>query len=166
MDYRQAANFWTERDAHGKRMDRETLLAEIDAFLAARRVCALATGFGEFVRCTPIEYSWRDGKLWMFSEGGLKFSALEHNRNVCAAIYEENPDFAALRGMQISGTAELTEPWSEEYRAQLAFRHIPEEAVRGLPHPMYLLCVTPARIDFLSAAFRERGFDARQHLEF
>ena len=99
MDYRQAANFWTERDAHGKRMDRETLLAEIDAFLAARRVCALATGFGEFVRCTPIEYSWRDGKLWMFSEGGLKFSALEHNRNVCAAIYEENPDFAALRGM-------------------------------------------------------------------
>ena len=30
------------------------------------------------MRCTPIEYSFHDGKFWMFSEGGEKFIGLDY----------------------------------------------------------------------------------------
>lgn len=41
------------------------------------------------MRCTPIEYSYHDGRFWMFSEGGEKFIGLEKNENVCLAIYDK-----------------------------------------------------------------------------
>ena len=81
----------------------------------------LATGTGDYVRCTPIEYSWHDGCFWMFSEGGKKFIGLEKNPNVCLAIYNKYEGFGKLHGMQVMGTAELVEPFS---RAITPMRHI------------------------------------------
>lgn len=39
-------------------------------------ICALAAGAGDFIRCTPIEYNWVNQAFWLFSEGGLKFRAI------------------------------------------------------------------------------------------
>jgi Predicted flavin-nucleotide-binding protein len=166
MDFERAAEYWEKKDADAKQMERDALFAEMEKFIGAHNTCALATGCGDFVRCTPIEYSYREGKFWMLSEGGQKFRALEKNRNVCLAIFDSYGGFGNLGGMQITGTAELVEPWSAEYRNHLAAKKIPEEALRGLAHPMYLLRVTPARIDFLCSALRQQGFDPRQHLTF
>jgi hypothetical protein len=166
MDYEKAASYWEEKDAGEKKMERGELLAEIESFLTAHNTCALATGCGDFVRCTPIEYAWRGGKFWLFSEGGLKFRGLQKNRNVCLAVFDSYGGFGNLGGMQITGTAELVEPWSPEYLAAAEFKKIPVESLRRLEHPMYLICVAPSRIDFLSSALRRRGFGARQHLEF
>jgi general stress protein 26 len=166
MDYQKAAAYWEEQDAQAKRMGREALLAEAERFIAAHNTCALATGWGGFVRCTPIEYTYREGKFWMFSEGGLKFRALAENPQVCLAIFDGYSGFGTLGGMQVSGTAEAAEPWSEPYREALRAKKIPEAAVRGLTHPLYLLCVTPRRIDYLSSALEKQGFSPRQHLDF
>ena len=166
MDYEQAASYWEKKDAAGARMDRQALLEEAERFISARSTCALATGSGSFVRCTPIEYSYLDGQFWMFSEGGLKFRALAENKNVCLAVFDGYGGFGGLGGMQVTGTARIVEPWSEDYCRLLAFKKIPEEALRQLPSPMYLLAVTPARIDFLNSDFKKQGFDARQHIDF
>ena len=45
-------------------------------FIQEHKVCALATGSGEYVRCTPIEYNFVDGAFYLFSEGGMKFMDL------------------------------------------------------------------------------------------
>ena len=113
-EYESAANYWIEKDAASKHMPREQLEEAIDAFLAAHNTCALATGAGSFVRNTPLEYNYFDGEIWIFSEGGLKFKALAQNKNVCLAIFDAY-GAAPLAGMQIMGTAELVEDWSEEY---------------------------------------------------
>lgn len=42
----------------------------IENYISDNNVCALATGTGDYVRCTPLEYSYHDGKFWIFSEGG------------------------------------------------------------------------------------------------
>ena len=52
-------------------------------FIQEHKVCALATGSGEYVRCTPIEYNFVDGAFYLFSEGGMKFKGLKDNKNVC-----------------------------------------------------------------------------------
>jgi hypothetical protein len=164
LDYKKAASYWMEKDEKSDRMDRDALLTQIEKFICAHNTCALATGCGDFVRCTPIEYNYRDGRFWMLSEGGLKFRGLEGNKNVCLAIYDGYRGFGQLGGMQISGIAELVEPWTGEYMDLLAFKKIPAENLKKLKTPLYLIKVTPTRIDFLCSEFKKLGFDSRQYL--
>ncbi len=166
MDYQKATSYWTEKDSDAVLMDRDTLLVEIEKFILAHNTCALATGSGDFVRCTPIEYNYKDQMFWLFSEGGLKFSALESNNNVCLAIFDGYTGFSQLGGMQISGTAELVEPWSAEYMDLLEFKKLSAENLKKLPITMYLIKVTPSRIDFLWSEFKKAGYASRQHLCF
>lgn len=164
MDYKEAASYWVEKDENAVRMDRDALWIRIEKFISAHNTCALAAGYCDFVRCTPIEYNFKDDKFWMLSEGGLKFRSLEHNKNVCLSIYDSYTDFGQLCGMQISGIAEVVEPWTDEYMDLLAFKKIPAQNLKKLPTTLYLIKVTPTRIDFLCSEFKKLGFDPRQHL--
>lgn len=56
MDYQKAAAYWDETDKNAVKMERTELLKEIETFIRAHNTCALATGYGDQVRCTPIEY--------------------------------------------------------------------------------------------------------------
>lgn len=165
MDYKKAAAYWIEKDAQGVRMNREGLLVEMEKFIMTHNTCAMATSCGNFVRCTPIEYNYKDRKFWLLSEGGLKFRALEKNKNVCLAIYDGYTGFGELGGMQIEGTAELVEPWSGEYMDLLELKKIPAENLKKLPNTLYLIKVSPTCIDFLWWEFKKLGFDSRQHLD-
>jgi len=164
MDYKKAANYWVEKDRKAVRMEPDTLFAQMEKFINAHNTCALATGCGDFVRCTPIEYNYKDGIFWMFSEGGLKFHGLEKNKNVCMAIYDDYKGFNQLNGMQITGSAETVEPWTDEYLDLLAFKKISAESLKKLSIDLHLIKVTPTCIDFLSSDFTKLGFDARQQL--
>ena len=166
MDYEKAASYWAEKDNRTTQMDRNMLLVEIEKYIMAHNTCALATGCHDFVRCTPIEYNYKDGRFWLFSEGGLKFKALACNKNVCLAIFDSYSGFRQLGGMQISGTAELVEPWSVEYMDLLEYKKISAENLKKLPFTMYLIKVKPSRIDFLWSEFEKMGFASRQYVCF
>lgn len=166
MDYKEAADYWEQKDAHAAQMDRTMLLAKMEAFIQAHDTCALACGCGDFIRCTPIEYTYKDQTFWMLSEGGLKFRALEGNKHVCLAIFDPYAGFGKLGGMQVTGTAEIIEPWSPEYLDLLAYKNIQVEALKKMPHVLYLIKITPSRIDFLCSELKQEGYDSRQHLLF
>lgn len=165
-EYKEAAEYWQRKDATGKKLSRDALLTVMEEYIHANKTCALATGFRTFVRCTPIEYSYYDGAFWMFSEGGLKFLALENNKNVCLSIFDSYEGFEKLNGMQITGVAEIAEPFSNEYLKAATFKKLPLEVLKKLSSPMHLIKITPKHIDFLHSAFREQGFSARQSLDF
>ncbi len=45
----------------------------VEEYIQANNTCALATAAGDFVRCTPLEYTYHDDCFWIFfSEGGEK----------------------------------------------------------------------------------------------
>lgn len=164
MDYQEAASYWEKKDACARHMDSDSLLKEIEQFVLAHNTCALATGCREFIRCTPIEYNYARGKFWILSEGGLKFSALQENSNVCLAIYDPYTGFDKLGGLQVTGAAAMIEPWSDAYMSLLDYRKLPAESLRKLPHPLYLICITPTKFDFLWSGFKKLGYSTRQHL--
>jgi len=164
VDYKDAASYWVEKDEKAVRMDRDALWIQIEKFISAHNTCALATGYCDFVRCTPIEYNFKDNKFWLLSEGGLKFRSLEHNKNVCLSIYDSYTGFGQLCGMQISGIAEVVDPWTDVYMDLLAFKKIPAENLKKRSDALYLIKVTPTCIDFLCSEFKKLGFDPRQHL--
>ncbi len=145
-------------------MEPDVLKQRITGFIRRHNTCALAVAAGDFVRCTPVEYNYTEGSFYLFSEGGLKFKALKENKNVCLAIYEEYQGFGKLDGLQVTGTAEIVEPWSEEYFKILAFRKIPEAAMRQLPEPMNLIKIVPTVMDFLCSELKTEGYGSRQSM--
>lgn len=164
MNYQEAAALWEKRDVQAVRMERAPLMKEIEKFIATHNTCALATGCKGLIRCTPIEYNYYSGKFWLFSEGGLKFRALEENPNVCLAIFDPYVGFDKLGGLQVTGTAALVELWSDEYMDALEHRKISAQALKKLSYPLYLIRITPVRFDFLHSDFKLSGYDARQQI--
>jgi hypothetical protein len=102
-EYQKAAEYWKTKDKTGAAVEKDRLRERMEEYINANNTCALATGTGDFVRCTPIEYAWHDQAFWMFTEGGEKFLALEKNKNVCLAIYDKYSGFGTVKGMQVSG---------------------------------------------------------------
>ena len=162
-DFDYAETYWQQRDAQAAAMPRAELKAAIEDFLKAHTTLALATATGDFVRCTPLEYTYDQGALRIMSEGGLKFKALRSNRNVCAAIFEPFGS-GTLQGMQVTGRIAFVDAWSSEYNSFLDLKGIDPAIIRKMERPMPLLKLEPTEIDFLNAAFKKEGYGSRQHL--
>ena len=166
-EYKEAANFWKIKER--KEMPMEQIKKAVETYLCSSTVCALATGVGDYVRCTPLEYSFHDGKFWIFTEGGEKFIGLEKNHHVSIAVFEKNPNFDKLKSVQIMGTAKIIEPMSEKYMAHAEYKKVPVAVLQKLAdqgHPLHLLCIEPVRMDVLFSDFKKKGYDIRQTLEF
>lgn len=54
-------------------MPEEQLKKAVDDYILANNTCTLATGFGEFVRCTPIEYYITMAHSGCFPRAGKNF---------------------------------------------------------------------------------------------
>ena len=167
QQYKFAATYWTSKTR--AEMPAAELKEYTDEFITTHSVCALATGAEDYVRCTPLEYSYHDGKFWIFTEGGEKFIGLEKNKNVSLAIFDTNPGFGELKSLQVMGQAFIIEPMSEEYIAHAEYKKIPVTALQNLydqGRPMHLLCIVPSRMDVLCSDFKKLGYDSRQLVEF
>lgn len=161
-EYTQAVTFWSRKDAAEQKMEPAEIRSRVDEFLSSHNVLALAAGGASFLRCTPLEYSWQDGALWIFTEGGLKFRALRENAHVAAAVFDADGSFGSLASIQLEGEAEIVRPFSDEYVRAAAFRQIPLESLKKLPEPMWLLKIVPTEMTFLNSAFRREGFCSRE----
>ena len=60
---------------------------EIEKFIKSHNTCALATGYDDKIRCTPIEYLYLTGMFYIISEGGEKFANIMLNKNVSLSIF-------------------------------------------------------------------------------
>ena len=165
-ELKDAAEYWDRKDSSEAQMPKEPLLQAIAGYIISHNTCALATGIGDYVRCTPIEYSYTDGCFWLLSEGGHKFLGLAANPKVSLAIYDSYTGFGSVSGMQVTGVAKLVDMWSQEYLDLLAFKKIPPEALKKLGHPMHLIKIIPTRIDYLSSELKKQGYGIRQHINF
>lgn len=165
-DYEQAQQYWTSKEADARRMPAHELQAELDEFFAEHNTLALATGWGDYVRCTPLEYSYHDGAFWVFTEGGLKFRGLEHNSNVSFAVFDPYQGFGTIKSAQVMAVAGIVDPQSAEFVAAAAKRGLGGEALNKVRKSLHLLKMSPTRIDYLCSNLKARGFSVRQWVEF
>lgn len=66
--------------------------------------------------------------------------------------------------MQITGLAELVEPFSDTYNAHAAWKNIPLETLRRLSSPMHLIRVRPTPHRVSVFGFQGAGGSPRQTL--
>ena len=135
---------------------------EIESFLINKNTCTLATGYGDFVRATPLEYIYYNGNIYIISEGGLKFIGLSKNNKVSLCVYEDYKNMNNLCGLQISGEAEILQSWSDEYMDVLNRKDLKIENISKLPFDMNVIKITPTKYEFLYSKFKNLGFDSKQ----
>lgn len=148
----KAINVWEKRRITGKAMPKAQLMQEVESFLKARCNCALATGFGTYIRNTPMRYTYKDGKFIFITEGGYKFKGLSANPQVCIAVYDTNNVSSDTVGVTIEGVANVMEMHQENAK--------PTDPTR------YIITVTPTLIDYLDSSLPARGFYSLQRLTF
>ena len=166
VDINHFKNFWIEQQKHAVHMDRAEALAHIEGFIKKHNTCALATAYGDYVRATPIEYTFMDGAFYLYSEGGSKFIGLEHNLNVSLAIFEYYGDVRDSHGLQVMGKAELYPPRCELFKKVLAFKGIPYDVMKAAKVDVCLIKITPEVYEMYDTDFVKKGYDVRQIVKF
>lgn len=168
-EYEQAARLWIERDAAlapDARMPEADLRAAIERHATTHNTCALATATDGFVRCTPLEYRYHHGAFWIFSEGGLKFRALERNPQVGLAVFDPYEGFGKLKSLQVEGTASIVDPADPEFMLAAAAQGIAAERVDKIARLLHVIKIVPTSVDYLDSSLKEHGWSTRQHLEW
>jgi menaquinone-dependent protoporphyrinogen IX oxidase/uncharacterized pyridoxamine 5'-phosphate oxidase family protein len=152
------------KDEGNSRIDEELLKEHIEDFLTKHNTCVLATGQVDRIRATPIEYMFIGGYIYMLSEGGEKFANIILNTNVSIGICDPYKSMSDLAGMQISGTAEVIEMVSEEYKFILGKRKLDYEKILSLPMALNLFKIEIRKVEFLWSGFSKLGYDVKQIL--
>lgn len=163
MNYEEAAAFWTEKDKTAVKMPEAELRNAIEDFIKARNTCALAVADGDFVRCTPLTYKYRNGKFVIFSEGGLKFRALRKNKHAALAIYDEYKGPGSAKSLQVTGTAAVYGADDTDYAEQLTALGVNAAHMQQLY--LTLILITPQTLEYLDATLKEQGYSPRQSLQ-
>lgn len=151
--------------ATNSKVSNNILKEEIEKFILSHNTCALATGIGEFVRCTPIEYQYHEGNFYIITEGGMKFKGILQNKAVSMSIADNYENMQNVKGLQISGVAELVPLFSEEYLEVFKSKGIQLSTLEKLPINLYAIKVIPQKYEFLNADFKKNNFDSKQVME-
>lgn len=146
-----------------KEMNSKELVVEINKFINSHNTCSLATGYGDFVRNTPIEYTYYKGSFYFISEGGFKFKGILQNPKVCIAIFNAYTSMRELKGIQISGKSEIVPYLCDEYIELFTIKKFNIEFIKNLPVTLNLIKVVPEVFEFLNTDFNKLGLDSKQY---
>ncbi|MCA1195092.1 pyridoxamine 5'-phosphate oxidase family protein [Saccharopolyspora sp. 6V] len=80
---------------------------ELDAFLAAERTCRVATIGPDGPHATPLWFGWDGSALWLNSlTRSKRWADLRRDPRI-SVVVDAGTEYQQLRGVEISGTAEV-----------------------------------------------------------
>lgn len=154
------------RDRSQNDMPETEIRQAVEKFLQSHNTCALCTSRPGYVRGTPIEYSYKDACLYMFSEGGEKFANLLLNPKVSVSVYDPYEGFDKLGGLQLTGAAELIREDHPDYEPILVSRGFSTKKFSRLPVQMNVIRIRIEKAEFMWSGFSKRGFEVKQSCSF
>ena len=106
-----------------------------------------------------------NGKLYILTEGGLKFKGIWWNGAISAAVYDSYAGMDSLAGLQMTGTAVYIDPLSDEYRSVIEARGVQLQQLQQMPAMLHAVRLDITRCELLDGALRADGYAARQVLD-
>ncbi|WP_208325817.1 pyridoxamine 5'-phosphate oxidase family protein [Amycolatopsis arida] len=80
---------------------------EVDAYLAEQRTCRVATTSEQGPHVTALWFVWHDRAVWLYSiTDSQRWVDLNRDPRV-AVLVDSGHDYLELRGVEITGTAEV-----------------------------------------------------------
>ncbi len=149
-----------------KAPDRETLERMIVEFLNAQGMCVLATCSSGEPRASAVEFFPEGTTIYVLTEGGRKIENIEKNPRVSVAIHTQFTGWDSIKGVQITGRAEIGGKGSAIFTAgEEAYARRKKQAIR-LPDFMNVIRITPQRIEYLDTTLKAKGYGVRHVLEY
>lgn len=149
-----------------KKVPEETVIKLLEGFLHSHTTCTLCTANDGNVRGTAIEYFYKEGHIYMLTEGGEKFANILLNPNVSICIYSSYRNMSKLNGIQVNGYASLVDMNCKEYNEVMGRRGIKSEQLKVFPAYLNLLKVKLNKAEYYSHKFTDMGYELKQEYIF
>ncbi|NYT20448.1 MAG: pyridoxamine 5'-phosphate oxidase family protein [Methanomicrobiales archaeon] len=146
------------------RQDLERLILD---FIEDQQMCVLATCADDIPRASAVEFFPRGFVLYILTEGGRKIENLSKNPFISVAIHTPFTGWDSIKGIQLSGMAEIGRTGSTIFReGEAAYRQRKSAPDFSLPEFLFVIRIVPATIEYLDTTLKTRGYAVRHTLEF
>ncbi len=126
--------YYKQKNIERNRPSKEALEKAVIDYLEKKHPCSLATcGKDGNPRISVVDYMNEGLIIYILSEGGQKFKNLQENTNVAIGIGTSAKTSMSVRGVNISGIAEIFDDTTQEFAYALElFKPIIESMVEGM----------------------------------
>jgi general stress protein 26 len=139
----------------------------ISGFMKTQGMCVLATCDDAVPRASAVEFFPEGTTIYILTEGGRKVANIAKNNNVSAAIHTQFTGWDTIKGIQITGTAEIGRSGSKifdegvnAYKDRRGLKNV------SIPDFMYILKITPKKIEYLDTTLKAKGLEAKHVLNY
>jgi hypothetical protein len=149
-------------------MERELSKQELEHLivdlLKEQSLCVIATCSDNAPRASTVEYFPIATSIYILTEGGVKIDNIIHNPNVSIAIHAPFTGWQTVKGIQITGIAEIGRRGSSVYEEGLDAFNKRRGQIGTVPDIMSIIKVKPSKIEYLDTALGNKGFKVRHTL--
>jgi len=137
----------------------------ITEFMKARATCVMATCSDSMPRASTVEFFPSGLTIYILTEGGRKVENIKKNPQVSIAISDAFTNWESLRGLQITGAAEIGTKGSEIFQEGLtAYRKRRGKQDAALPDFMNVVKIMPIQMEYIDTRLAKRGYPIRNIL--
>lgn len=137
----------------------------ISGFLKTHPICVIATCSESMPRASTVEFFPLGLSVYILTEGGRKIENIKKNPQVSVAISDEFTDWKSLRGLQITGGAEIGTKGSAIFEEGLdAYRKRRGKKDASLPDFMNVIKIIPVQIEYIDTKLAKKGYPIRNIL--
>ncbi|MCG2721182.1 MAG: pyridoxamine 5'-phosphate oxidase family protein [Thermodesulfovibrionales bacterium] len=134
-------------------------------FMKARATCVIATCSDTMPRASTVEFFPSGLTVYILTEGGRKLENIRKNPQVSIAVSDAFTNWESLRGLQITGAAEIGTKGSDIFNGGLeAYRKRRGKQDAALPDFMSVIKVIPIQIEYIDTRLAKRGYPIRNIL--
>jgi len=150
-----------------KEINRRKLENMICDFLKTQATCVIATCSDSIARASTVEFFPVGPTLYVITEGGKKVENIRKNPRVSIALSAPFTGWKGLKGLQMSGTAEIGRKGSaifaegvKAYKKRKGLKKV------LMPDFMDIVKIIPFEIDYIDAELEKKGYEIRQTISF
>jgi general stress protein 26 len=150
-----------------KKINRRKLENIICDFLRTQATCVIATCSDSIPRASTVEFFPTALTIYIITEGGRKVENIKKNPRVSIALSAPFTGWESLKGLQMSGTAEIGRKGSQIFEEGIkAYKKRKDLEKVLMPDFMNVLKIIPFEIDYIDAELEKKGYEFRQSLSF
>jgi hypothetical protein len=132
--------------------------------LKEQTLCVIATCSDNIPRASTVEYFPLATTIYILTEGGVKIENITHNPNVSIAIHAPFAGWQTVRGIQITGLAEIGRRGSGVYEEGLYAFGKRRGQIGTVPDIMSVIKVKPSKIEYIDTALGNKGYKVKHTL--
>jgi uncharacterized pyridoxamine 5'-phosphate oxidase family protein len=150
-----------------KEINRRNLEDMICEFLKTQTTCVIATCSDSIPRASTVEFFPAGLTVYIITEGGRKVENIKKNPLVSIAVSAPFTGWKSLKGLQISGTAQIGRKDSVIFKEGLeAYKKRKNLKTISMPDFMTVVKIIPIEIDYIDAELEKNGYDIKQKISF